>query len=368
MIGCGIATYHLGGYAEEPRTKVVALAGLDTQRCQDLATKYGIPKIYGDYRELLDSEEVDIVSVGVPNNLHLPVAMAAIERGKHVLMEKPLALNTAEGEQMVRAAAEKGVILAIAFNRRSRPDMQVLKQVIDDGDLGEIYYAKAFWVRRSGIPGLGTWFTSKAMSGGGALIDLGVHVLDMALWLMGNPQVATVSASTYNTIGTQGIGQWAGNRFTQADKPFEVEDFAAAFLRTGTGATINLEASWAGFTGHTDEFGVSLMGDKGGAELHVKDYNSVGTLKLFSQQGGAQVDTIPRLPQKEVWAGHAEVIHSLVDAILNGTPMSPSGLEGLDRTRLIDEIYRSAAERREITITGSAAELAGVVDTMGGDD
>lgn len=368
MIGCGIASFHLGGYAEEPRAKVVALAGLDTQRCQDLAAKYDIPTIYGDYHELLEREEVDIVSVGVPNNLHLPVAMAAIERGKHVLMEKPLALNAAEGERMVRAAAEKGVILAIAFNRRSRADMQVLKRVIDEGQLGEIYYAKAFWVRRSGIPGLGTWFTSKELSGGGPLIDLGVHVLDMALWLMGNPQVTTVSASTYNKIGTQGKGQWIGSRFGHTDKPFEVEDFAAAFMRTDAGATLHLEASWAGYTGHTDEFGVSFMGDKGGAELHVKDYATVGTLKLFSEVGGAQADTVPRLPQKEVWAGHAEIIHSLVDAILDGKPMSPSGLEGLDRTRLIDEIYRSAAERREITIEGSVAEMAGVEDTMGGDD
>jgi predicted dehydrogenase len=351
IIGCGIAMFHTSAYAAEPRAKMVAIAGLDADRCRELARKHDIPEIYSDYRDLIEQADVDLVSVAVPNHLHLPVALAAIRAGKHILMEKPLARNSIEGEEMVRAAKEAGVILAIAFNRRGRQDMRVLKQHIADGGLGRIYYAKAFWMRRSGIPGLGSWFTTKELAGGGPLIDLGVHVLDMALWLMGNPKVVSVSASTYAELGPRGRGQWGGSRFTvNPDQPYEVEDLATAFLRTADGATLQLETSWAGYTGHTDEFGVYLMGSEGGAELHVKDYATSGTLKLFGEVGGAQVDTMPRLQTKEVWDGHLEVIHSVIDAIQKGTPVSPTGEEGLDRTRLIDAIYQSATLGRELRL------------------
>jgi len=351
IIGCGIATYHVSGYAVEPRTKMVAIAGLDTERCRALASKHDIPEIYSSYEELLANADVDLVSVAVPNFLHLPVALAAIKAGKHVLMEKPLARNSAEGAQMVAAATEAGVILAMAFNRRARPDMTVLKQHIDGGNLGKIYYAKAFWMRRSGIPGLGSWFTSKELAGGGPLIDLGVHVLDMALWLMGNPKVISVSASTYSELGPKAKGQWNENRFTvSAERSFEVEDFATAFIRLEDGATLQLETSWAGYSGHTDEFGVYLMGDTGGAELHVKDYASTGTLKIFGEVGGANADTTPRLQTKEVWDGHAQIIKTVVDGILHGTPVTPDGQEGLERAQLIDAIYESAALGREVRL------------------
>lgn len=351
VIGCGIGAWHVDGYAEDPRAKVVALAGLDTDRCLQLAKKNEIPHVFGDYQELLDNVEVDAISIAVPNFLHVPIGMAAVKAGKHVLIEKPLARNAVEGEMLVRAAKEAGVVLAIAFNRRARPDMQVLRQYIDDGNIGEIYYAKAFWMRRAGIPGLGTWFTSKEQAGGGPLIDLGVHVLDMALWLMDNPFVKSVSGATFAKIGPQGKGGLVGGRFSNTpDLPYEVEDLATAFLRTDTGAAIHLESSWATHSGVSDEFGVSLFGDKGGAELYVKDYATVGTLKLFSDVGGAATDSVPRLQTQPRHAGHADVIHRFLDSILTGCPMSPSGEEGLDRARLIDAIYRSAEIGREVRL------------------
>jgi predicted dehydrogenase len=351
VVGCGIGAWHVEAYAEEPRARVVGLAGLDTDRCLRLAKQHDIPHVVGDYQELLDKVEIDAVSIAVPNYLHLPVGMAAIKAGKHVLMEKPLARNLQEGELLVEAAKEARIVLGIVFNRRARSDMQVLRKHIDDGGLGRIYYAKAYWMRRAGIPGLGSWFTSKEQAGGGPLIDLGVHVLDMALWLMDNPKVVSVSAATYAELGPQGKGNYGGSRFTVVkDRPFEVEDLATAFLRTAGGETIQLETSWAVNGGMTDEFGVSLYGDKGGAELHVKDYAVVGTLRLFGEMGGAPTDSTPRLQPKKVHAGHAEVIRRFVDSILTGAPMSPSGEEGLDRTRLIDAIYRSADVGREVRL------------------
>ena len=359
VIGCGIGKWHLEGYDTDPRARVLAISGLE-DRCKELAQEHNVPDVYTDYRDMLARPDIQAVSIAVPNFLHVSIGLDAIAAGKHVLMEKPLARNTEEGEQLVRAAEEAGLILGIVFNRRSRSDMQVLKRFVDRGELGEIYHARAYWNRRSGIPGLGSWFTSKDGAGGGPLIDLGVHVLDMALWLMDEPEVQRASAATYAKIGPQGIGNWSGNRFAvTAEQRYEVEDFASAFLRTDRGSTLYLEASWAEFSSRTDEFGVSLLGSKGGAELNVKDYNTVGTLKLFTFQDGAQVDIEPRLPQKTASAGHGEIINGFLDSIIDGVPMIPDGRKGLERTALIDAIYASAAQGREVEVQ-SVESLLGV--------
>jgi predicted dehydrogenase len=348
VIGCGAGIFHLEGYAEEPRAEVVALAGLDEDRCRQLAKRFEIPHVYRDYTELLAHPDIDAVSIAVPNHLHLPVATAAFEAGKHVLVEKPLARNVADGERMVAAAEEAGKVLAIAFQRRSRHDVQIVRREVERGHLGRVYHAKAYWLRRSGIPGLGSWFTNKEQAGGGPLIDLGVHVLDLALWMMGNPPVRAVSAATYAELGPRGTGQWQGSRFTIAPGvPYEVEDFATALLRFEDGATLQLETSWAAYTRHTDEFGVSLLGSEGGAAIDVKDYAQTGTLRLFGEIDGVPTVTEPRLVSNN---GHAQIIHRFLDSILEGRPAEPSGAEGLERVRLIDAIYRSAAEGREIAV------------------
>jgi len=349
VIGCGAGLFHLEGYAEEPRAKVVALAGLDTERCQQLSKRFDIPHVFGEYTELLAHPNVDAVSIATPNFLHLPMTLAAFDAGKHVLVEKPLARTVEEGERMVEAAKQAKLVLAIAYNRRSRHDVNIVHDQVARGALGRIYHAKAFWMRRSGIPGLGSWFTSKELAGGGPLIDLGVHVLDMALWMMGNPTVTSVSAASYAELGPKHKGHWQGSRFTVAENAkYEVEDFLTALLRMKDGATLQLDTSWAGFTGHTDEFGVSLMGSEGGAEIHVKDYAQVGTLRLFGELDGVPTIIEPRLVPR---GGHGQIIHQFVDSILDGAPANPSGEEGLDRVRLIETIYQSAAEGRELTIS-----------------
>lgn len=352
VIGCGIGSFHLEGYAEEPRATVVALAGLD-DRCATLAAKFGVPKVYRDYTELLADPEVQAVSLAVPNFLHREVTIAALNAGKDVLVEKPLARTTAEGRAMVDAARAAGRILMIAFNRRGRHDVRIMKHEAERGRFGHIYHAKAFWMRQSGIPGLGSWFTNKEQSGGGPLIDLGVHVLDMALWVMGNPKPVSVSAATYAELGPKGKGQYHGSRFTVIEgAPYEVEDFATALIRFENGATLHLDASWAGYTGHTDEFGVSVMGDLGGGAIHVKDYAQVDTLRLFGEVDGMPSVTMPRLVPQH---GHGWVIKRFVDAILTGTEASPNAAEGLERVRLIDAIYRSASLGREIRIDDATA-------------
>jgi predicted dehydrogenase len=348
IIGCGVGLLHLQGFALDPRVQVQAIAGLDEDRCRELAGQFGVQRVYRDYQELLAEPDIDAVTVAVPNVLHFPVALAAIEAGKHLMVEKPLARTTTEAEQIVAAARRAGLVLGVVFNRRGRQDVQLVRREFERGTFGNVYHARAFWMRRSGIPGLGTWFTNKEMSGGGPLIDLGIHVLDMALWILGNPTPRRVSAATYAELGPRGRGQWQGGRFKVVPgMSYEVEDFATALIRFEGGLTLQLDAAWAAFTSHGDDFGLTLLGSEGGAEINARDYAETGTLRLFGEIDGVPTTTEPRLLQRH---GHGEVFKQFVDSVLDGVPMSPSGEEGLERVRLIEAIYRSAEEGREVEI------------------
>ena len=357
VIGSGAGAFHLDGYAEEDRAQVVAIAGLDTDRVEKLAKKYDVPDTHREYQELLARDDIDAVSVAVPNFLHMPVAMAAFEAGKHVLVEKPLARNAAEGVAMVEAARTHNKVLGVSFQRRTRHDVQLLKQAVEQGDFGNVYYAKAWWMRRAGIPGLGSWFTSKEAAGGGPLIDLGVHVLDMLMYVLGNPEVHSVTGTTYAQIGPTGRGGWPGSaRFkVTEEQPYEVEDLASAFIRLKNGATVLLEASWASFTEMVDDFGIQLYGSEGGARIFAKQYALTDTLEVYRNFGNTTEDSKPRIIGHK---GHSQVIHSFIDAILLGTPMEPSGLEGLANIQLIDAIYRSAAIGREVILDEEIAQVS----------
>ena len=203
----------------------------------------------------------------MPTFLHAPIAIAALERGLHVLSEKPLARNGEEGRQMVEAAQKAGRVLDVAFNHRRRGDIQKLKGIIDDGEMGRPYYAKASWLRRQGIPMLGSWFTNPELAGGGPLADIGVHVLDYSLHLLGEPKVLSVSASTHSELGPRGLGGNARYTAMKSAHKFEVEDFASAFIRLEGGGTLILEAGWAAYREEDDLMDFTVYGTDGGAEL-----------------------------------------------------------------------------------------------------
>ncbi|GAB4431658.1 MAG: Gfo/Idh/MocA family oxidoreductase [Chloroflexi bacterium OHK40] len=348
VIGAGIGAMHLKGYAHNPDVEIVALAGLDDERVRRAAAEFHVPKTYRHYEELLADERIEAVSVCLPNFLHAPVAIAALEAGKHVLVEKPLARNTAEGRAMAAAAAASGKVLMIAFNRRFRQDVLWLKRHIASGALGEIYYAKAFWMRRSGIPRLGSWFVNKAQAGGGPLVDLGVHVLDMALYLLGEPRVRAVSASTYAVFGPRGLKGWEGRvAYGDVGFTFDVEDLATAMIRLEGGATLHLEASWATHSSAADDFGVTLYGSEGGAELFVHNYATQNTLRLFTDLDGVPADTAVFLNSAEERLG---IIDRFVDAVLGRGPADPGVAEGLQRTAVLEACYASAAAGRELPL------------------
>lgn len=364
VIGLGYTgNAHLQGYAALPNVQTVALAGLEDERRNELGATYGVPYLYRDWQDLLERDDLDLISICTPNALHAPIAIAALERGCHVLSEKPLARTSAEATAMVAAAQQADRVLHTVFNHRARGDVAVLKRHIDEGGLGRVYHAKASWMRRVGIPSLGSWFTNKEMAGGGPLIDLGVHMLDLALYLLGEPYAVTVSGATYAELGPRGRGN---NIFSAGPKQlvgsaYEVEDLATAFIRFASDATLALEASWAVYGSAGDDFGVTLFGTDGGAELKIVNYGWEDTLRLFSDVAGMPAVVAPRVPRGE---GHLKVVRDFLSIVRGEDWAAYHGEEGLRRTQIIDACYASAQLGREVTI----AEIAAAADSAVAED
>jgi predicted dehydrogenase len=348
VIGLGYAgEQHLKNYARVPGVEPVALAGLERDHLRELGKRYGVPDLYTSWEDLVSREDLDIVSIGAPNHLHAPIAVAALEGGRHVLCEKPLARNGEEAQRIVDAARAANRAVHIAFTQRERGDVQALKRHVVEGNLGRIYHSKATWMRRNGIPGMGGWFTSKELAGGGPLIDLGVHMVDMALYLMGDPVVESVSCATYAELGPQGRGGWVGSGLMRGDNPYEVEDLATAFLRLSGGSTMTLEAGWAVYRESSDDFGVTLYGTDGGAEMLVRNYGTSNTVRIYTDVAGAPAVVTPEIEPRE---GHYAVVKRFVETIHSGDWKGQHGEDGLDRAHIIDACYASALQNREVSM------------------
>lgn len=346
VVGLGWAgDVHIKSYQQLANVEVAAIADVSLERLTQIGDTYGVPHRYTDYRELLERNDLDAVSVCTPNQFHAPVAIAALKCGRHVLCEKPLARTAAEGVAMVEAAREAERVLHVAFNHRARGDVAVLKRHIEAGGLGAIYHAKANWMRRSNIPVRGGWFMNRELAGGGPLIDLGVHVLDMALYLLDEPEVLSVSAATYAELGPRNRG---GARNQPVPQPYEVEDLATAFVRMANGTTLLLETSWAVYGGMGDDYGVTLFGTEGGAEIAVKNYAWEDTLRIYTDVAGVPAEIRPHVPRGEY---HQAVVRDFVNVIRGGDWATHDGREGLRRTRIIEACYASAEAGCEVTLS-----------------
>jgi predicted dehydrogenase len=350
VIGLGWAgQQHIAAYGPLAGAQVVAIAGLEEPVRAKLAARHGIEHQLARWEDLIDLDGLDAVSVAVPTFLHAPIAIAALQRGIHVLSEKPIALNASQADAMVQAARTADRVLDVAFNHRQRGDIQKLKEAMDAGRLGRPYYAKAWWLRRTGIPTLGSWFTRAELAGGGPLVDIGVHVLDYSLFLLGNPEVRAVSASTYDLLASAGFGSSPTSRKTGATdaKTFDVEDLASVFMRLADGGTLLVEASWAAHRRDGDEFGITVYGTDGGAELIVDDYAPRGSLRIFTDDDGAAVATrVPVQPGR----GHKAVVEQFVEKVRSGDWRRYDGSNAAAIARVVDACYRSAAEQREIRL------------------
>jgi len=332
----GIAQTHLEGYKHTEGVEVVAACDVREQAARETAQKWNIPCVYTDYRKMLKEQKLDLVSVATPNAFHMAPTVAALKAGVHVLCEKPIAMNAREGAIMCAAAKKARRILDIGLNCRFIPGNQMLKKFILSGELGRIYYVRVQALRRRGIPGWGV-FIRKDMSGGGPLIDIGVHQLDLALWLMGHPEPVSVTGNAYCVFGKRKNvfapwGEWDPRKYT-------VEDMAAGMVRFRNGATLTLEASWAAHIEH-DVWNVSLMGTEGGA--------STAPLRMFKERKKTLLDVSPaQVPDAK---SHTEEIRALARAIRAGGPAPVPGEQALMVTRILDGIYLSAKTGREVRL------------------
>lgn len=353
VIGAGIGKFHLQGFQAHPKSEVVAICDLNRAAAEQVAADFGIPQVFDDHRQMLKALKLDAVSVCVPNKFHLPVVVDCLQAGANVLCEKPLARTAAEGQKMVDAAKAAKKLLMIQFNNRYRPEAALLKQFVDSGELGDLYFARAGWIRRNGIPGWGGWFTQKEMAGGGPLIDLAVHMLDLTMWLMGNPEPEVVLASTYSVFGPQmeALGPWG----TPNKKgKFDVEDMACAMIKFAGGKTIMVEASWAQRIKR--EFVYStLCGTKAGASLERVfgfdgvDDSSEDTLELFTQEHGVPVNR-NLIVEPDPAMGRINAVKHFVDCLATGAQCCSPGTDGLRLMKILDAAYKSAATGKAVNI------------------
>lgn len=341
VVGVGIGRVHLDGYRKlSGSVEIVGICDLREDRARKAAEEFGAKHVFTDYNHLFALDQLDAVSVCTPNAFHAEVALAAIAAGKHVLCEKPMANTLANARQIVDAVRQNDKVFMMGMNNRFRGDTQVLKSFVERGDLGEIYYAKCGWVRRSGIPGFGGWFTTKSLSGGGPLIDIGVHALDVTMYLMGNPAPVSASGATYAKFGPRGLG--SGGYGTRPDpdkaKTYDVEDLATGLIKVDNGASLFLEASWASHI-EKDRFYSTLHGTEGGADLE--------PLRIHTTMAGVQADISPHAPN--IGGHEAEVAH-FIDCIQQGKAPLSTAEQGLHVLQILDAIYRSSETGREIII------------------
>ena len=352
IIGAGIGKYHIEGYQSHGSAEVVALCDVSEETLAATGEAYSIDRLFTDYEEMLELD-LDCVSVCVPNKLHAPITIDCLKAGKNVLCEKPLARNAREGQKMVDAAADAGLTLMIQFNNRFRPEAQVLKGYADDGAFGDIYFARCGWIRRNGIPGWGGWFTAEDIAGGGPLIDLAVHMLDLTMWLMGNPEPEVCMASTYSVFGPkmEALGPWG----TPNKKgTFDVEDMAVGMIRFAGGQTILLEASWAARIKREWVYS-TLMGTQAGASLERVfavdgvDDSAIDSLEIYTQEQGEAVDRVVKVEPDPAMGRHSAVRH-FVDCLVAGKPPISPGTDGLRIMRILDAMYRSAGSGKAVAI------------------
>ncbi|WP_019639112.1 Gfo/Idh/MocA family protein [Paenibacillus fonticola] len=267
IVGCGgIANgKHLPSLAQQLEVQLVAFCDIIEERAQKAAAEYGVEgaKVFTDYRELL-KEDIDVVHVCTPNDSHAEITVSSLESGKHVMCEKPMAKTTEQARQMLDAAKRTGKKLSIAYQNRFRSDSLYLKQLCENGELGDIYLGKALAIRRRAVP---TWgvFLDEEKQGGGPLIDIGTHALDLTLWLMDNYEPKSVTGSVFHKLGSR---ENAANAFGPWNpEEFKVEDSAFGFITMKNGATIMLESSWALNVVETGEAKTLLCGTEGGADM-----------------------------------------------------------------------------------------------------
>ena len=352
VIGCGniMNDCHLPGYIKMDNVEIVAFCDIIKERAEKAAKSYAdgkgtdkLPAVYEDYNDVIAIPGLDAIDICTPNYLHSIIAVAALNSGLNVFSEKPDAVSVAEAEKMKAAAEKNGKTLMVMRNNRYRATSAFLKKRIEEGKLGEIYAGRCGWQRRRGGPPHGSWFSDKAQSGGGPLIDLGVHMIDLAMWLMGNPKPVSVSGCTYNKFGNDGSG-W-GLLPEGMESVHNVEDLAMAFVRFENGACLQVEVSWASNVAEEDVF-IELRGTKEGA---VQSRLTGGKMMLYSHEDGKAVN-FEAPEQKDEVPQHEANLRHFADVLLNGVEPMFVPEQGLNMVKILEAIYKSAETGDEVLL------------------
>lgn len=357
IIGCGGIAFskHLPALGKlNDKVDLVAFCDIELDRAEKAAQEFGVENAFvtEDYTELLALEDIDVVHVLTPNISHSFITVDALEADKHVLCEKPMAINYAEGKKMLDAAKRTGKKLTIGYQNRFRSDSLATYDACQKGELGEIYFAKAHAIRRKGVP---TWgvFPDKSKQGGGPLIDIGTHALDLTLWFMDNYKPKTVLGSTYQKLKDNPMANMFGP--WDPDK-FETEDSAFGLIKMENGATIFLEAAWALNMINPKEAQVTLCGTEAGAEMFGKAFLDQGYV-VFNKADHNQLEQTEPSDAGGIFGFEGATLEQRdaeaiqwVDAILNDTEPLVKPEQALVVTQILEAIYKSAE-------TGKVVEL-----------
>ncbi|HSB66233.1 MAG TPA: Gfo/Idh/MocA family oxidoreductase [Anaerolineales bacterium] len=362
IIGCGFIANgkHLPSLARMQDVEVVAFCDLIIQKAQDSAKKYGIPDalVCVDYHDVLVRPDIDAIHVCTPNSSHSEITVAALKSGKHVMCEKPMAKTAAEAKAMLDASQQTGKLLTIGYQNRFREDSLFMKSLCENGDLGEIYFAKAFATRRRGVP---TWgvFMDKEKQGGGPLIDLATHALDLTLWMMKNYEPVTVLGSTFDKIAK--IGSPANIMGPWDPAKYEVEDSAFGLVKFKNGATVMVEASWALNMIVSNEAMTMLCGTKAGADMfpptgpivRTSDFQAAASYhvrvngerngKLYIQNYSMGASFIGDGGKAEDFNGGIKEMQTWINAIRGEGELVVKPDQAYMVTCILESIYKSAA-------------------------
>lgn len=342
---------HIPNYMKIPDVEVVAISDVNGRRAQYVADRFGIPQVYTHFRDMLAHTEVDAVSIAVPNYLHAAIAVGCLEKGVHVLVEKPMALTARGAHIMMETAKAKGKVLFVGMNNRFRDDTRALKLMVQQGALGEVYYAKAGWLRRAGATNASSWFTSKAQVGGGPLWDTGLVMLDLSLWMLGFPKVKSVSGVIHRAVGDT-----PSMLSPLEQSPYPVEDAASALIRFEDNRSLMLEVSTASMLGLNDDIYLRLDGTSGGAELHNPESRPRDVLRIHGELFGTQMEFAPILPESPVPSHRLELQHFVDVCLGREEPVITSG-QGFEGVQIIEAIYRSAQVGHAIDLPLSYEEV-----------
>ncbi|MFW5976389.1 MAG: Gfo/Idh/MocA family protein [Bacillota bacterium] len=339
IIGAGniAQNAHIPAYLNQSDIKLAGVCDINGDRAKKVASEYDIDYVTTDIKKLVNQKKIDAVSVCTWNNAHAEAVIEAASAGKHILCEKPMAMNNKEAEKMMKTVKNNNIIFMMGFVNRFRNSAKYIKRLAEAGKLGDIYYGKAELRRRRGTP-LG-WFTDSSKSGGGPVIDIGVHIIDLTWYLMGRPEPISVSASTYNKFGnyeTEGVNRWEA--LDTDDLVFDVEDSAAGFIRFENGASISFDVSWA-INGEDTGTTTKIFGDKAGAQIN--------PLKIFDEEENHLVDKAPIVGDDSNFDN--EIRHFLDCVKEEKEPMAPVE-DGVIVQKILDGIYESAEAGKEISL------------------